>query len=148
MHHMLNSHFTLGLKPFHKSPDLTTIHTIQTWSPCSAHSIFGQWALEVSPWCEFECDRGSRQSLFRRSRCCLLRAGRRGEGRAEMARRREIPQICRKPRKLDCKPDCWPQQHLIMGWVFVRLCPKSQTVWDSQSTSARANRLDCCDTWW
>lgn len=112
MHYIQFIHITLGLNPFHHPH-------IQTWPLCRAHTIFGQRAFEVIHWCEFECDSGSRQSLLRRSRWCLLRAGRLAKpaGRAgwaelpvapaisplEMARRREIPQIRRQPGKPDHK---------------------------------------------
>lgn len=133
-----NPHHT-GLEPILLTPRFI----IQTRPLCRAHTIFGQWALEVSPSCEFECDRGLGQSLFRCSRCCLstwsaCRAC--WMGRAEMARRREIPQICRQPGKPDCKLLTTAASY--HGLSVCEALPKR-----SDCLRLLVNRLDSCDTW-
>lgn len=48
--------------------------------------------------------------------------------------------------------NCWHQQHHSShpyhGLTVCEAVPRGLTVWDSQSTSVRANRLQCSDTWW
>lgn len=128
---MLSIFITLGL--FYNS---LTHHLIQTWPL--------KW---IWVW------QGVRACHLRRTRCCLLRADRHTKpvGRARRAELR-----WRGGEKFHRSADgqenltanCWHQQHLIMDWASVRPCPKGLTVRDSRSTSARANRLDCSDTWW
>lgn len=122
---------------------------IQTWPLWWAHTIFGQWSLEVIHWCEFECDGGSGQSLLRRSRCCLLRAGRHAKP-AGRAGRAEVPIAPACPRwrwrggeKFHRSADgqenltahCWHQQdHRNQPYHGLTVCeavPRVLTVWDS-----------------
>lgn len=104
-------HVPLGLNHF-------THPLVQTWPPCRAHTIFGQRAVEVIRRCEFECDRGfgvsasrTLQVLFAQGERRAKPAGRAGLAAVDapprpcrgMARRREIPQIHRRPGKHDCE---------------------------------------------
>lgn len=139
---------------------------IQTWPLWWAHTIFGQWSLEVIHWCEYECDGGSGQCLLCRSRCCLLRVGRRAKpagraGRAEV----QIAPACPRWRwqggeKFHSsadgqeKPDCTlltsagPQKPTLSRADCLWGRAQSPDCLILQSTSVRANRRDCRDTVW
>ena len=132
---------------------------IQTWPLCWARAIFGQRSLEVIRWCEFECDGGSGQTLLRRSRCCLPRAGR----RAKPAGRAEVPMIgpaCPRWRwrggekfhrstdgQENLTANCWwPQKPSLSRADCLWGRAQSPDRLRLQSTSVRANRRDCRDT--
>lgn len=112
---------------------------IQTWPLCRAHTIFGQRALEVIHWCEFERDSGSGQSLLGRSRWCLLSAGRLAKpaGRAGWA---EVP----------VAPAC-PRRRWQEGEKFHRSADSQENLttncWHQQPHSSRPyHGLTVCET--